>query len=154
MSRQIVIRDRPPFTRGRGATPQRGSALVEFGLVAFAFYLLVAAIITFGQLLHSAQVAQDAARAGARELALIPLPADYTFDQAMADPAVRARVFDADLLAIDIDNIPGGLDLDSYFATLPVVNRAMRPSMPSSTIATRIAIAAASKRLLIAATMP
>lgn len=113
----------------RHDSQQRGSALVEFSLVAFAFYLLVAAIITFGQLLHAAQVSQDAARAGARELALMPLPADSTFEQALATPEARARVYDPDLLCIDLDNIPGGADLESYVATWPVVNRALRPAM-------------------------
>lgn len=107
---------------------RRGSALVEFALVAFAFYLLVAAVITFGQLFHSAQVAQDAARAGARELALIPLPADATFEDALADPQVRSRVYDPNYLVIDLENVPGG-DLDAYFATLPMVNRSLRPAM-------------------------
>lgn len=106
-----------------------GSALVEFSLVAFAFYLLVAAVITFGQLLHAAQVSQDAARAGARELSLMPLPADATFEEALALPTVQSRVFDPDLLVIDLDAIPNGLDLESYVATLPVVNRSLRPAM-------------------------
>jgi hypothetical protein len=97
--------------------------------VALAFYLLVAAVITFGQLLHSAQVAQDAARAGSRELALMALPATDTFEQALARSEVRDRVFDPDLLVIDLDNIPGGSDLESYVATMPVVNRSLRPAM-------------------------
>ena len=105
----------------RNAT--KGSALVEFALVAFAFYLLVAAVITFGQLLHSAQIAQDAARAGARELALMALPPDDTFEEALARPQVLERVFDPGLLVVDLDAIPGG-DLEAYVATWPVVNRA------------------------------
>ncbi len=121
-------RDLPPLT-ARAGRAQRGAALVEFALVAFAFYLLIAATVTFGQLLHSAQVAQDAARAGARELALTPIRANWTFEQALSDPTVRDRVFDPDLLVIDLDNIPGGVDLDTYFAGLPVINRSLRPVM-------------------------
>jgi hypothetical protein len=108
---------------------RRGAVLVEFALVALAFYLLLAGIVTFGMIIHAAQVAQDAARVAARELALVPLPADTTFDEALADPAVRARVYDPDLLVIDLDNIPNGLSLDAYVATLPAVNRALRPAM-------------------------
>jgi hypothetical protein len=106
-----------------------GSALIEFSLVALAFYLLVAAVITFGQLLHAAQVAQDAARAGSRELALMALSADLTFEQALALPDVQNRVFDPDLLVVDLDNIPNGLELEDYVATWPVVNKALRPAM-------------------------
>ena len=116
--------------RGRHAQrARRGSALVEFALVALAFYLLVAAVITFGQLLHAAQVAQDAARAGSRELALMALPADLTFEDALARDDVRERVFDPDLLVIDLDAIPNGQDLEEYVATFPVVNRSLRPAM-------------------------
>lgn len=108
---------------------QRGAVLVEFALVALAFYLLLAGIVTFGMIIHTAQVAQDAARVAARELALVPLPADSTFEQALATGAVRDHVYDPHLLVIDLDNIPFGFDLDTYVASLPVVNRALRPAM-------------------------
>jgi TadE-like protein len=107
----------------------RGAVLVEFALVALAFYLLVAAIVTFGMLIHTAQVAQDAARLAARELSLTALPAAYTFDQAMASPVVRTGIFSPDALVVDLDNIPGGVSLDTYVASMPDVNRALRPLM-------------------------
>ena len=50
-----------------------GQSLVEFGLVALVSYLLLAAIIEFGRVLFAAQLVQDAARVGARELSLTPL---------------------------------------------------------------------------------
>ena len=121
-------RTQPHRSSRRRLRRASGSVLVEFALVSLAFYLLIAAIVTFGGILNTAQVAQDAARAGARELSLIPLPANFTFDQAMANSVVRARVFDPDQLVIDLDNIPGG-DLDAHFASMPVVNRALRPAM-------------------------
>lgn len=115
-------------TRRPARAAVRGAVLVEFALVAFAFYMLIASIVTFGGLLNMSQVAQDAARAGARELSIMELPAHWTFDQALNDSSVKARVYDPDHLVIDLDNIPGG-DLDAFFATLPVVNRALRPAM-------------------------
>lgn len=110
-----------------------GSVLVEFALVSLAFYLLLAAVVSFGMQLHTAQVAQDAARLGARELALTPLPAGITFEDALefknANIDVRATIYDPDALVIDLDAIPAGTSLDEFFATLPSVNRALRPLM-------------------------
>jgi hypothetical protein len=111
----------------------RGAVLVEFALVALVLYFLTAGIITFGHAIFCAQVIQDSARLAAREIALIPLPADMTFEQALVDPNVKARIFDEDLLVIDIDNL-GGLTLEEYFATLPVVNQALRPVMISEEV--------------------
>ncbi len=107
----------------------RGAVLVEFALVALAFYLLVAAIVTFGMLIHTAQVAQDAARLMARELSLTALPAAFTFDQAMASSVVRTGIFSPDALVVDLDDIPGGVSLDTFVASMPDVNRALRPLM-------------------------
>ena len=107
----------------------RGSVLVEFALVSLAFYLLIAGIVTFGSMIHTAQVAQDAARVAARDLALTALPSNFTFEQALADPGVKTAIYDADLLVIDLDNIPGGVSLDTYVASLPDVNRALKPAM-------------------------
>lgn len=108
---------------------RRGAVLVEFALVGLAFYLLVAAIVTFGMLINTAQVAQDAARLAARELSLTQLPAAYNFDQAMATAVVRSTIFSPDALVVDLDNIPGGVSLDTYIASMPDVNRALRPLM-------------------------
>jgi hypothetical protein len=111
------------------AVSARGAVLVEFALVSLAFYLLIAGIVTFGSMIHTAQVAQDAARIAARDLALLPLASNLTFEQALAQPSVKTSVYDADLLVIDLDNIPGGVSLDTYVASMPDVNRALRPAM-------------------------
>lgn len=107
----------------------RGAVLVEFALVSLAFYLLIAGIVTFGTMIHTAQVAQDAARIAARDLALTSLPANVTFEQALANPLVKSTIYDPDLLVVDLDNIPGGVSLDTYVASMPDVNRALRPAM-------------------------
>lgn len=113
---------------------QRGAVLVEFALVALVLVGLFAAVLDLGRLTFTTQVAQDVARVAARELALTPLPAGLTFDEALvyvdplADVDVPGRVYSPDHLVIDLDTIPGG-DIDGYFATLPVVNRALRPLM-------------------------
>ena len=117
---------RPGTVRSASA---RGAVLVEFALVSLAFYLLIAGIVTFGTMIHTAQVAQDAARIAARDLALTSLPSNYTFEQALADPNVKTAIYNADLLVVDLDNIPGGVSLDTYVATMPDVNRALRPAM-------------------------
>lgn len=103
--------------------------MVEFAFIAFLLYLLLAGTLDLGRLMFSAQAVQDAARVGAREISVIPLPADMTFTQAMADPKVRARVFQPEHLVIDLENIPGGLSLEDFFGTLPVLNQMLRPLM-------------------------
>lgn len=108
---------------------ERGVLLVEFALTALLFYVLLAIMLDFGRLYFTAQVTQGAVRAGATELARTPLPAGYTFDQALADPLVRARVYDDDLLVVDLDTIPGGLDLATWVGTWPVLNQMLRPAM-------------------------
>jgi hypothetical protein len=92
-------------------------------------YLLMAVVIDFGRLFFSAQVVQDAARASARELALIPLPPGMTLAEALDDPVVRARVYQPEHLVIDLDAIPGGLTLEEFSDNLPVLNKMLRPLM-------------------------
>ncbi len=103
--------------------------LVEFALTALLFFLLVTVILDFGRLFFTAQVVQGAVRTGASELARTPLPAGYTFSEAMADPVVKARVYDDDLLVVDLEAIPGGLDLEAWVGTWPVLNQMLRPAM-------------------------
>lgn len=107
----------------------RGAILVEFGFVVLILYLLVAVTIDFGRLFFTANTVQDAARTAARELAVIPLPAEMTLEQALADPEARKRVFQPEHLVIDLDAIPGGRSLDEFLDTLPVLNQAIRPLM-------------------------
>lgn len=113
----------------RPRSTERGALLVEFGFIALLMYLIIAVTIDFGRLFFTVQAVQDAARATARELSVIPLPPDMTLEQALADPRVRTRVFQREHLVIDLDNIPGGLTLDQFFDTLPLLNRMLRPLM-------------------------
>ncbi len=117
--------------------------LVEFALVALILYVLLAAIVEMGRAYVLARGAEQAASVAARELALLPLPASMTFDEALAEPLVRERVYDPAWLVIDVgtqvpdvDGIPGvgPLDIDAFFAVLPVVNRALRPLMVRGTV--------------------
>ncbi len=118
-----------------GSRSNRGAALVEFALVAIALYLLMAAILGLGRWMFLVQAAQDAARFAAREMALYPLPADFTFGQALADPGFRQAVYSPDHLAVDLDVNEPGPALDARFAAMPVVNRALRPLMITSVVA-------------------
>lgn len=110
----------------RRPAPQRGAVLVEFGLISLALYLLLGALLSFGGMIQAAQVAQDVARLAARELALTPLPAALTFEEAL--DATSDRLFDPNQLVVDLDALASqGLSVDDYFAGLPLVNRALRP---------------------------
>lgn len=109
---------------------RRGSVLVEFAMVAFALYLLLAAGISMGRAIFAGQVVQSAAHAMAREMATISLgPGNATvdFDVALARPPVKARIFDPTALVIDRSLYPTAADLDAHFASLPVVNQLLRP---------------------------
>jgi len=108
---------------------ERGAVLLEFAILALVFYLLLSTVLAFGRVFVSAQVVQDAARLGALELSRTPLPAEYTFDEALADPAVRARVFDPDLLVVDLADIPEGTSFAEFFDAAPVLNRTLWPLM-------------------------
>jgi hypothetical protein len=130
----------------RGWHVERGAALVEFALISFALYLLVAGAIEFGRMTFGANAVQDAARVAARELAVAPVRANATFDYALTcDPAedtqcladLRRRIFDPACLVVDMNDPAVASDPDGYFAAMPVVNRALRalmitePSRPS-----------------------
>lgn len=117
---------------------ERGAALVEFALVSVVLYLLLAGAIDFGRLMFDADAVQDVARLAARELAVAPLRANATFDYALScDPLsdanclvdLKARVFDPACLVVDLNDPAVALDIDGFFAAMPVVNRAMRQLM-------------------------
>src|SRR5580704_13775317 len=82
--------------------PRRGSVLLEFSLVALMLVFLLAVTIDFGRAVHSAQVLQQAADAGARALAQMPLSATMTFEQALQDPTVRAQVYNDEFLRVQL----------------------------------------------------
>ena len=120
------------------ADKRRGAVLVEFALISLILYLILASLLEFGRAYTLAQGADQVARVAARELALAPLPASLTFDEALETDYVKQRIYDPAYLVIDVrlqvpnvDGVPGidVVDVESFFATLPVVNRALRPLM-------------------------
>lgn len=105
---------------------QRGAMLVEFGLIALVLYLLLGSLLSFGTMIQAGQVAQDVARLAARELALTPLPAAITFEDAL--DATAATLFDPNQLVVDLDALEAnGIEIDEHFAAMPLINRALRP---------------------------
>ena len=108
----------------RPCAGRRGSVLVEFALVSLAFYLILAGTLEVGRMITSSQIVQNAARVAARELALLPLPATYTFEQALACDRTRERVFDPRKLAVVAAD--GALPDTSDW---PAVNRVLLPLM-------------------------
>lgn len=104
---------------------RRGAALVEFALVSLIFYLLLAATIEFGRAVFAVQVIQDSSRVAARELAIYPLPIEYSFEDALQDPYIRSNVWDATRLVVPATGTDAAIA--ARFAELPLVNRALRP---------------------------
>ena len=98
--------ERPPENRwkpSRRGRNRRGQSLVEFAVVSLVLYMLLAAILTFGQILYSSQGLQQAVDVAARELSRTPLPANETFSQALADSGVQSKIFDERYLVLSID---------------------------------------------------
>src|SRR5262245_44921800 len=90
--------------------------------------------------MFDANALQDVARVAARELAVAPIRADVTFDYALSCDAasdanclvdLKARVFDPACLVVDLNDPAVGLDPEGFFASMPVVNRALRSLMIS-----------------------
>lgn len=114
---------------------RRGQSLVEFALVALVFYLLLAAILTFGHALYVAQGVQAAAELGAREISRLPLPANITFDDpasavqpgAIHRDSFRTEIFDEAYLVIDLDAFyaanPAGNFFQNVVPNLPRLNQ-------------------------------
>lgn len=130
--------DRHYPTRRRGRRPdRRGQSLVEFAVVALAVYLLLAAILTFGQILYCAQTVQQAADVAARELSRTPLPADATLadpsldTHALRDPGVCSRVFNERYLVLTIDTGSNPITFNGghFLAEFPLVNQQLLPIM-------------------------
>lgn len=97
---------------------------MEFALVAIAFYLLLAGTIEIGRMITTSQIVQNAARVAARELALMPLPATMTFQEALNCPSVREKIYDPAKLCVPILE-----STTSYTDAWPVVNRMLLPLM-------------------------
>jgi len=113
---------------------RRGQALVEFALVSLVIYLLLAAILTFGQILYSAQTLQQAADVASRELARTPLPAtadimDVLYSNDGQFAGVRQSLFDPQLLQFDIATVPAGQSILDAIKTWPIINQMLYPMM-------------------------
>jgi hypothetical protein len=108
---------------------RRGAVLVEFALIAIAFYILLAGTIELGRMIFAEQILQNAARVGARELALMPLPADIKFPDALKRDDVKKTIFDAGKLAIVLSSNPTDADVQSAIADFPIVNQMLVPLM-------------------------
>ena len=117
---------------------RRGSVLVEFAFICLAFYLLFAGTIELGRMITVSQIVQNAARVGARELALVARRPSARFDEPF-DPTnphfndpdcqlIRQRIYDPRLLAV----VTSGGDPDT--TQWPVVNRMLYPAMIRSQI--------------------
>ncbi len=124
--------DRPSqwFGRHRRAG-RRGQSLIEFAVVALVVYMLLAAILTFGQILYCAQAVQQAADVAARELSRTPLPAEATFQDALQNPLVTSRVFDERYLVLTIDPGSSPITFNGGHpqADFPLVNQQLVPVM-------------------------
>jgi hypothetical protein len=105
------------------ARQRAGSMMVEFAFICLAFYLLLAGTLELGRMITVSQAVQNAARVGARELALVPLPPTATFQQALSTPQVRTTIYNPYLLALDVG---GGMpNTDAW----PLINRMLLPIM-------------------------
>lgn len=116
-------------TRRAWTQRRRGSSLVEFALVSLVLYLLLAAIVTFGQALFVAQGIQQAATVAAREIALLPLPADASFEELLASGAFQS-VYSDDYLVFDLDELGTNQDFfRDIVPSWPTLNQQLAPFM-------------------------
>lgn len=122
--------------RYAGRCARRGQALVEFAIVALVLMLIVAGILSFGQMFFAAYIIQQAADVGAQETARTPLPAtgltlnDLLFARplsSLSDPnqlqavaQFRATIYDESKLVVP---------LSTDVSTLPLVNRLLSTVM-------------------------
>ena len=120
--------------RGRRHVNRRGQSLVEFAVVALVIYMLLAAILTFGQLLYCAQTVQQAADVAAREISRTPLSAtadmmDVLYSTDPTYSSVRTSLFNPALLQFDLTTVPQGETVLDVVRTWPVVNQMLFPLM-------------------------
>jgi len=118
--------------------------LVEFALVALAFYLILAAILTFGVMLFQANMIQQAVDVGAQEIARMPLPInatlglslqsptnlDTTVTPASQNPTFLAQIYDEKWLYVDVAQQLNGPSFYDFAAqNFPLINRLLAPAM-------------------------
>lgn len=133
------------FRDCRPESKRRGSVLIEFALVAFIFYMLLGAVVSFGYLLYVAQGLQHTADLAAREISRTPLSPTDTLETVLYGNAntqmdllpVRRQVFDQHFLALNVDpssDFQGKGSLQNLINSLPVVNQQLVPLMQSDVI--------------------
>jgi hypothetical protein len=114
--------------------------LVEFAIVSLVVYMLLAAILTFGQILYSAQTLQQAADVAAREISRTPLSAtanvmDVLYSSQASDysngpSTVRTELFDPKLLQFDLTtNVPAGQSVLNVVQNWPIINQMLYSAM-------------------------
>jgi len=113
--------------RTRSAS-RSGQSLVEFAVVAFVLYMLLAAILTFGHALYVAQGLQGAADLAAREISRTPLPAVTTFETVLADGSLDS-VYQDDFLVFDLDSLGGQSFFEDIVPGWPLVNQQLATVM-------------------------
>ncbi len=122
--------DAAPSRQRSGRFARRGQSLVEFAVVALVVYMLLAAILTFGHALYVAQGLQTAADLGAREISRTPLPAKFTFEDALSDDEVEERIYSENFLVFDLDSLD---ETESFFEdvvpTWPLLNQQLATMM-------------------------
>jgi hypothetical protein len=97
-------------------------------------YLLLAAILTFGQILYSAQTVQQVADVAAREISRTPLSAtadlmDVLYSNDSQFAGVRTAVFNPQLLQYDLSTLAPGQSILDQVRTWPIVNQMLYPLM-------------------------
>ena len=112
-------------------------------MVSLVVYMLLAAILTFGQLLFCAETLQQTADVAAREIARTPLLAtanlmDVLYSNAgtaysvSGSTSVRASLFDPNKLQFDLsdpNNVPSGQTILDVVQTWPIINQLLYPAM-------------------------
>ena len=117
--------------------------------MSLVVYMLLAAILTFGQILYSAQGLQQAVDVAARELSRTPLPADIKFEDdnspatdVLHNSTVQGKIFDERYLVLSIDagsnpmTFNGGHPIGDF----PLVNQQLLPLMIYETGLTEVQV--------------
>jgi hypothetical protein len=119
---------------------RKGNVLLEFSLIVLVVFMLLAFTMDFGRAVYSAQAIEQAADHIARELAVMPLPAQFDLDPPsnlkLGDPAVNKTlkdqgIYSEDYLVIDLSKQGADQYLLDYLDILPIPsgNRLLVPLM-------------------------
>ena len=111
------------------ARRRKGSAVAEFAVVLLPLYLLVAGILTFGQLLWVGQNLQQVVDVGAQEIARMPFRPTVDFGTVRQSDVFKQQIYDEQFLVIQPAAV-GNLSLSQYAdSNLPLINRLLVPMM-------------------------